>query len=96
MYIIPICFYALKVTEGVLSGMDVLIGMDIISKGDFAVTTSLGETLFSFQIPSIYVIDFAKDSNKMSSPLYKENRLGRNEPCYCGSGKKYKHCCGAQ
>ena len=18
---------------------------------------------------------------------------GRNEPCYCGSGKKYKHCC---
>lgn len=19
---------------------------------------------------------------------------GRNEPCYCGSGKKYKHCCG--
>lgn len=21
-------------------------------------------------------------------------RLGRNEPCHCGSGKKYKHCCG--
>ena len=20
-------------------------------------------------------------------------RPGRNEPCYCGSGKKYKHCC---
>jgi hypothetical protein len=20
-------------------------------------------------------------------------RLGRNEPCHCGSGKKYKHCC---
>ena len=19
--------------------------------------------------------------------------LGRNEPCHCGSGKKYKHCC---
>ena len=19
---------------------------------------------------------------------------GRNEPCSCGSGKKYKHCCG--
>jgi hypothetical protein len=21
------------------------------------------------------------------------NRPGRNEPCTCGSGKKYKHCC---
>ena len=20
-------------------------------------------------------------------------KLGRNDPCYCGSGKKYKHCC---
>jgi len=19
--------------------------------------------------------------------------IGRNEPCFCGSGKKYKHCC---
>ena len=22
-------------------------------------------------------------------------KIGRNEPCPCGSGKKYKHCCGA-
>jgi hypothetical protein len=21
------------------------------------------------------------------------NHPGRNEPCPCGSGKKYKHCC---
>lgn len=24
----------------------------------------------------------------------KEEKIGRNEPCICGSGKKYKHCCG--
>ena len=23
-----------------------------------------------------------------------EVKIGRNEPCTCGSGKKYKHCCG--
>jgi hypothetical protein len=23
----------------------------------------------------------------------KHPRPGRNEPCHCGSGKKYKHCC---
>ena len=22
------------------------------------------------------------------------NKIGRNEPCPCGSGKKYKNCCG--
>ena len=22
-----------------------------------------------------------------------EARPGRNEPCFCGSGRKYKHCC---
>ncbi|HOX43305.1 MAG TPA: SEC-C metal-binding domain-containing protein [Myxococcota bacterium] len=22
-----------------------------------------------------------------------QDKLGRNEPCPCGSGKKYKHCC---
>ncbi|MCY3994917.1 MAG: DUF1186 domain-containing protein [Rhodobacter sp.] len=24
----------------------------------------------------------------------KASKLGRNDPCTCGSGKKYKHCCG--
>jgi len=23
-----------------------------------------------------------------------ERKIGRNDPCPCGSGKKYKHCCG--
>ena len=23
-------------------------------------------------------------------------KVGRNDPCPCGSGKKYKHCCGAK
>jgi len=25
----------------------------------------------------------------------KEKKVGRNDPCPCGSGKKYKKCCGA-
>ena len=24
----------------------------------------------------------------------KGRKIGRNDPCYCGSGRKYKHCCG--
>ena len=28
-------------------------------------------------------------------PKYRGKKIGRNEPCFCGSGKKYKHCCGS-
>ncbi len=27
-------------------------------------------------------------------PKYIGKKMGRNEPCFCGSKKKYKHCCG--
>jgi uncharacterized protein YecA (UPF0149 family) len=27
-------------------------------------------------------------------PIIAEPKIGRNEPCPCGSGKKYKKCCG--
>jgi hypothetical protein len=27
-------------------------------------------------------------------PIVKKKKVGRNEPCPCGSGKKYKKCCG--
>lgn len=27
-------------------------------------------------------------------PVKKAVEVGRNDPCLCGSGKKYKHCCG--
>ncbi|MGH7856174.1 MAG: SEC-C metal-binding domain-containing protein [Candidatus Binatia bacterium] len=26
---------------------------------------------------------------------FNETRIGRNDPCPCGSGKKFKRCCGA-
>ena len=31
---------------------------------------------------------------KKSGTIVKEKKIGRNDPCPCGSGKKYKKCCG--
>ncbi|MEZ3433187.1 MAG: SEC-C domain-containing protein [Lachnospiraceae bacterium] len=31
---------------------------------------------------------------KESGTIRKEKKIGRNDPCPCGSGKKYKKCCG--
>jgi preprotein translocase subunit SecA len=47
-------------------------------------------------------VDIFADSEDSDYPDYTPNipvkehqrKIGRNEPCPCGSGKKYKKCCG--
>ena len=34
------------------------------------------------------------DSQEEGTFVRKDRKIGRNEPCPCGSGKKYKNCCG--
>lgn len=37
------------------------------------------------------------ESESVSKPrVNTEKKVGRNDPCPCGSGKKYKHCCGKE
>lgn len=86
-----VMFTSVRATKGILSGIDVLIGMDIIGSGDFAVTYFQGKTRFSFRMPSCEAIDFVKKR----SPQAQTKSPGRNDPCPCGSGKKSKHCCGS-
>ena len=42
--------------------IDVLIGMDIIRHGDFAITNTNNRTTFSFRTPSIQEIDYVQES----------------------------------
>ena len=48
----------IKALEGIPSNCDMLIGMDVITLGDFAVSNFDGCTMFSFRIPSMMPIDF--------------------------------------
>jgi len=34
------------------------------------------------------------ESKQKKSPIVNEEKFGRNDPCPCGSGKKFKKCCG--
>ncbi|MCM1532279.1 MAG: hypothetical protein NC048_08080 [Bacteroides sp.] len=54
---------AITVIEGILNGCEVLIGMDIITLGDFAITNKNGKTVFSFQTPSSNEYDFSVHKN---------------------------------
>lgn len=84
----------LMVTCSDLGDIDVLIGMDVINKGDFAITNVKGKTTFSFRVPSIETIDFVNNPPKNAVKAQSQLRIGRNDSCPCGSGKKYKKCCG--
>lgn len=35
-----------------------------------------------------------KDEKTLKGGTHKKEKIGRNDPCPCGSGKKYKQCCG--
>lgn len=84
----------LTVTSGDLGDIDILIGMDVIARGDFSVTNADGKTTFSFRMPSLETIDYVKQKPRPVDPIVRGKEPGRNDPCPCGSGKKYKNCCG--
>lgn len=56
------------------------------------------EWLYSLQewddILSLETRESIAKEYKKSRTIVKEAKIGRNDPCPCGSGKKYKKCCG--
>jgi preprotein translocase subunit SecA len=65
-----------------------------------SVSTSLDEVEAQFQRRKRRELEQAQMASSLSEgtavqQLVRGDRVGRNEPCPCGSGKKYKKCCGA-
>ena len=86
-------FPNIRETKGDLGlGGGILIGMDIITRGDFSVSNFQGKTVMSFRCPSCETTDFVK---AQKTPVRSAVSVGRNDPCHCGSGKKLKKCHGA-
>ena len=63
-------------------------GVQIVNRrDDEVIETQLSQAAQTFKAPS-------EDDDAVSSPIHNGEKIGRNDPCPCGSGKKYKHCCG--
>ncbi len=76
--------------EGATNRFGVIIGMDIITMGDFAVTNYHGVTTFSFRMPSLHTINYTQEAKEIERKVFA--KAGRNDPCPCQSGKRYKDC----
>ena len=46
-----------------------------------------------YDVPLDPMTDLLMQLGSMAAPIIKEKKVGRNDPCPCGSGKKYKRCC---
>ena len=55
-------FKTLEVTEGELEYVDVLIGMDVISQGDFCISNGNNETVVAFRSPAGEPIKFESNN----------------------------------
>ena len=60
------------------------------AKADYLYTLPQWDAIFTEEKRAEITMAFKK-----SKTVVKEVRIGRNDPCPCGSGKKYKKCCGA-
>lgn len=56
-----VAIIGIRVSEGTIGGGDILLGMDIITSGDFAITNYNGQTWWTFRVPSNEPIDFVKE-----------------------------------
>ena len=61
-------------------------GVQIVNrKEDDVIHTQLSQAAENFK---------SSEEELDNSPIQNSEKIGRNDACPCGSGKKYKHCCG--
>ena len=51
----------LRVSDCKLKGIDMLLGMDVINRGDFHISNCNGKTVFTFKMPSTDEKDYVRD-----------------------------------
>lgn len=63
--------------ETLVGGFEFLVGMDIISAGDFAVTHGDGKTTLSYRIPSIKTVDYVEEANAQNAQPDRKSKLSK-------------------
>ena len=61
----------------------------VAAKADWLYELPMWENIFDEETRKALYLE-----QKKSGTVVVGKKVGRNDPCPCGSGKKYKHCCG--
>jgi len=57
-------------------------------------TTAFGGATSGGESKGSEMVSEAMAATEKAKPVRSGPKVGRNDPCPCGSGKKFKHCCG--
>ena len=60
----------------------------------FLARIQVGSTVKRERVAKVTGESAGNDGTVKKQPIKKGHKVGRNDPCPCGSGKKYKKCCG--
>ena len=87
-------------TRAALAGLQALIeiadGTSNRDKTEIDKLTRMAPDLIPTWIDDLHAWRIGQpDAATIGSGIPAANKVGRNEPCPCGSGRKYKKCCGA-
>jgi preprotein translocase subunit SecA len=102
----PIVFGRLPAGDGAGAGTQPQSSRQLVSGGDGGnasrqqrAQTSLDEMEAQFQRKKRRELEQARmagqGETQQVQQVVRGDKVGRNDPCPCGSGKKYKKCCGA-
>lgn len=99
----PVVQYRIEGTE-MFEEMNEDIKLDVVKilsnvqrAGDMKRTEAAKITATGLQDTAINLVDgkYSEKEGGMNKTVVNEGpKVGRNDPCPCGSGKKYKNCCG--
>ncbi|MCR5775875.1 MAG: SEC-C domain-containing protein [Lachnospiraceae bacterium] len=77
--VVSLCFDKVKLYKNMVA-----------AKADWLYGLEEWNSIFSEEEKAQYY----KEQKRSQTFVRAEKKVGRNDPCPCGSGKKYKHCCG--
>jgi uncharacterized protein YecA (UPF0149 family) len=66
-----------------------------LARGKEAVVAKLHNERYQLIDDTVKELEWWACFQPPRAPQGVKKKVGRNEPCPCGSGKKYKKCCGA-
>ena len=79
-----------EIIDDVIQGIDVKLGKD----DRFYVEQVINKLLKNIPIWKFKGATINQLNGQTQEKNFEKKKIGRNEPCPCGSGKKYKNCCG--
>ena len=79
-----------EIIEDIIQGIDVKLGKD----DRFNVEQVINKLLKNIPIWKFKGATINQINDQTQEKNFEEKKIGRNEHCPCGSGKKYKNCCG--